>query len=415
MGILSAQSGVFSKWTELFGTDYPRVIGDIATFGADHFRTSVHPLFVLFLNPPGFVLKFLTGSPFIAAVLLTSLFGVLTALLSYFVFKKTGFTEIQAVTFTLFLSFSSSHLFFSASPESWIFSAFGLVLLFLLLVIKHKSSVIRYLASLFSFGIVTTNIIHVFILNMMKFVNRSKFKKTISSSARFVTIFIVAAVLLSLSQKIIYPSSKLFFLPKSYQGERAFTSQSQSMKQIVHRIILEGENFCFYNVIAPIHHVQDAQRYAKFSDRILASSTIVSFEIFSIFRYANIFGYIAFFLWCLLFLYAIYAFWLYKLYKQKIVCAALLCLGAHFGIHFFYGYPEELFLYSINSTFFLVFLTGLSMSHLFRQKNKIVYLLSAVLIISTLINNLHFFLNSMILQSGGHPTSNFFQALYLFL
>ena len=54
---------MFERADLALGADVPRVIADLTRFEANHYRTKVHPLFVILLNPPGALLKELLGAP----------------------------------------------------------------------------------------------------------------------------------------------------------------------------------------------------------------------------------------------------------------------------------------------------------------------------------------------------------------
>jgi hypothetical protein len=56
-GLLFADKGIFAKYGLLLDADVPRVNVDITEFHGDHHRTSVHPLYVLFVNPMGLILS----------------------------------------------------------------------------------------------------------------------------------------------------------------------------------------------------------------------------------------------------------------------------------------------------------------------------------------------------------------------
>src|SRR6266542_6965184 len=70
--LLWAQTGSFTNYSIIFETDPMRVIGDMTSFGANHYRTNVHPLFVLLVNPMGILLSYLLKSQFLATIFLNS-------------------------------------------------------------------------------------------------------------------------------------------------------------------------------------------------------------------------------------------------------------------------------------------------------------------------------------------------------
>ena len=53
VGQALAPGRMFERADLALGADVPRVIADLTRFEANHYRTKVHPLFVILLNPPG--------------------------------------------------------------------------------------------------------------------------------------------------------------------------------------------------------------------------------------------------------------------------------------------------------------------------------------------------------------------------
>lgn len=412
LALFAANTGAYSIWSELFGTDFPRVVGDIATFGADHFRTGVHPLFVLLINPFGFILKTLVGSPFFASALLVSMVGALSVTLAYYLFQKITL-QFDALLFAILLAVTSSFIFFSATPETWIFSAFGIVLVFFW-IFDGKNKVLAILPiGIFSFGIVLTNIVQVCIAYAGNIFQSQRLRMVFLKTIKLGILILVISAVLALVQKVIYPSSSLFFAPDSYANENSYFLDLENIDSVLDKVVLDIENTFIYNIVAPFPHVQQASQNPEFAERILATDTIISFQAESILNYPLPFGFLAILLWLTLAGWAFVNIVSNKLYRQRVMLISLVMLLYHLGLFLFYGYPEELFLYSINGTFIVVLLVAFSLNTKFYSvtKKKILRILMFMLIITALINNLHFFYNCMMLHLEKAPALNMFNLL----
>src|SRR5262245_3298363 len=82
VGAAVARTGILHYWNALFQADCPRAIADLTSTDTEHFRTAVHPLFVLFFNPIGVFLTHVTRSQELAARLLCSACGAGTVVLA---------------------------------------------------------------------------------------------------------------------------------------------------------------------------------------------------------------------------------------------------------------------------------------------------------------------------------------------
>ena len=87
-GLLLAGTPAFLEYDLLFEIDTPRSVEDFAVFRGSHDRTSVHPIFVLLVNPVGSLLSLLVGSPETAAVLLNALLGGAAVGLAFLLFLR---------------------------------------------------------------------------------------------------------------------------------------------------------------------------------------------------------------------------------------------------------------------------------------------------------------------------------------
>ena len=132
IGQALAPGRMFERPDLALGTDVPRVIADLTRFEANHYRTKVHPLFVILLNPLGLALKELLGAPRPAALLLNAGAGALGVALFHLLLRRLGVAWIRAILWTALFALSSSQLFFGSIPETYAFSGASLLLLFVM-------------------------------------------------------------------------------------------------------------------------------------------------------------------------------------------------------------------------------------------------------------------------------------------
>ncbi|MGD0576795.1 MAG: hypothetical protein ABSA74_01850, partial [Candidatus Staskawiczbacteria bacterium] len=194
-----------------FAADTPRVVWDLSVFAGNHYRTEVHPLFVLFLNPIGSALSVALGYV-VSAIFLTSVFGGINVSLLYLFLRKIKLKNFYSIFFSLLLGVSSSSLIYASMPQTFVFSSVGLIFLLLLTIDSgsdDKNFLSKFIpASIFAMGMATTNIVFPLILFIYKFYKLR--------ARDFIKLFIIAfsaiifiSIALSIIQLSIYPSSKL--------------------------------------------------------------------------------------------------------------------------------------------------------------------------------------------------------------
>jgi hypothetical protein len=216
LGTALASTTIFHYMDAMFGTDVERVVYDLTAPGSDHSYTTMHPLFVLFFNPIGCVLAAALSSKVNAAVVLNSFVGGLCVAATRVFFRKAGLRELYAVAFAAALGLSSAHLFFGVVPETWIFTALSLILLFLLSVTRPGKLAWFIPAGVFSLGILTTNLSQVLIAYGASLGRKRGFGSALKKVATLAVSVLAIGAALSFLQKLLYPSARLFFLPASW-------------------------------------------------------------------------------------------------------------------------------------------------------------------------------------------------------
>lgn len=412
IGYLSKETIIFRRWTELFGADFIRIISDITRYNSNHFRTEVHPLFVIFLNPIGFLLKVVIGIPKIAAIFLCALFGAGCVVLVQSFFKKLGVQNTHTILYSLVLGFSATHIFFGSLPETGIFAAASIIFIYFIFIDKFPKRFYFILSGIFAFGFLTTNFfqaINAYIFkNFDDKLNRKLFKNVVV----YVSLVIALSITLSVLQKVIYPSTSLFFLPRIYKHELSYSISYKNVYDVTDRIILLAENFFIYNFIAPHPHSILIQKDINDDNgRLVANSYYTFFQKESLKNYYKPLGVIGVTMWLLILVLGLYSFLKIKCYKLKIIKCLLFGLFFNFSLHLVYGFNEEIFLYSGNWTFLslaLIFLTIQQNKQIVQSYAKLYSFLLIIFIIILFVNNIHFLYNCIVIQDGNDPIFSFY-------
>ena len=122
-----------------FQADPGRVVADMVYFGANHYRTKVHPLFVLLTFPFGTVLRYGLGvSGLRAAQMVIVGVSFIFAGAFFSMLRLMGNKRLDAALYTLLCIVSSSTLFGLTVIETYPFGAISILLALMVVVISQK-------------------------------------------------------------------------------------------------------------------------------------------------------------------------------------------------------------------------------------------------------------------------------------
>jgi hypothetical protein len=356
------KTSVFSNYV-LFNTDIPRVIGDMTIFGGDHYRTKVHPLYVLLVNPLGSSLVRVIGSELGTATLLNSFLGAAGVLLSFIFFSQYMEKVFDAWLLAFVFGMSASQLIFGILPETASLAVCSLIVTYTLFVVSLKKSRANFLpwvlAGVFTLGVTTTNFVQTLIcFGICSFLasdgrrppespvraGRGNFKPGTwlrwgLRVAGFVTAVVLVTAGLALLQRAIYPSASLFFLPESYSEDLHYVDLTAFRKplEVLGQLL---KHFLVINFIAPSPHLVSGPP---------GSLPAVDFRVSTFHPY----GIVALALWI--------AWWARRGlnfrpagkapgFSSALILGFLLCLGFNLALHSIYGL-DDMFLYTGNFTF----------------------------------------------------------------
>lgn len=312
-----------------------------------------HPFAYFIFRPFGWFLNLFTRDPFLSATLLNTLAGGACVFLAWLFIKRQFQSGTYALLIAGLLGLSTSHLILGSIVETYIFSAFALILFCVILQANPPSSASLVASGALTFGITLTN----FVQNAIAFlVARPRWREII----RFTGWTISVAFILTYLHAAWYPSSKPFFLLSGVQNEGKFFVEifNEPAWRLSGRILLLIRTILLYTVIAPNFHVL----------RDEVGSTLPELRFFKVtpgtFHYGGYDGVgdVLVAVWALLLFAAALVFvWnLVRTRKADLSLAFALCIAFNFALHLNYG--EEPFLYSPDWAYALVFFTAFGLS-----------------------------------------------------
>ena len=387
------QTGVFRKYDLLFQADVPRVINNYTSKGRQD-RTSVHPLFVLLVNPIGRLLVKVIPNKILVAIGINSFFGALGVALAYSFFLCNSKELIYSLLFAVLFGISTSQLVWSSVPETYSLGICSLILNYILFAFDYKKEIIHrrlwILAGLFSIAVATTNFVQSIILYTFALVKTSKekWRMKISSIISFVFCVLSITIVLALMQKMIYPSSNLFFVPRSilYEINESGWFNFYFLKDPLKVIEQIVKNFFLVNIIAPIPNSQYYE--ALISDAgITEKGMQVTFS--DSWNYLSI-GWVGLFMWITLLTIGFYK-GIRGIFSKStgglFYLAIFSCLLFEALLHSCYGWfmhgYAELFLYTGYFTFLTLIIASWSIN---KKYNLFRILLGALCILGALNN-----------------------------
>ena len=374
-------TGVFAYDDAIFQSDTSRAIRDLTDRGADHYRTKVHPLFVILLNPAGTLLRKLTGSPLLAAVILGAGGGALCVVAAHAFFAAIGLGPTAAAALSCLLGVSTSHLIFASLPDTFIFTALSFTAGAWLAMRRSGSLRLGVPAGVFSMGMATTNLGPFSLLFAAGAWRAEGFRAAVRKSVALVVLVLLAAVGLSLLQKTVYPSSNLFFVPESFREDTGYMFVPHSAKRAEIRARVLLRHVTVFDLVAPRPLVRTPEGspvpWVTFHKATLADLGVA--------------GRCAVGLLFALYALAVYGIFRARLFREPVLQALVLGIAALSAFHYFYG--DDLFLYSCSWVFLVVGavawgLQGVSQSG--RIWERAVNLLLVLLVVLTAVNNLGF-------------------------
>ncbi len=330
-----------------------------------------HPFAYFIFRPLGWILNLFTPGYGLSAILLDTLAGGLCVFFAWLLVKNATENKVHAALIASLLGLSTSHMFFGSVVETYIFSAAALLGFFVILQKQKESLAPLVVVSIVTFGITLTNFVQTFIgyvaAHFQSLKDSKKFRDYLAGIIRYTGLTLSIGILLSMLHAVLYPSSKLFFLPSDAQAEEefAFNIFAEPSWRAVGRVMLLVRTVLLYTVIAPKPYVFEKEvggTFPRFNFFKIAP------EEFSYSSYSGL-GNILVLVWALLLLAAglLFLWNLIRTRKVELTAAFVLCILFNFLLHINYGY--EPFLYSPDWAYALILFVGLSFAPF--AKNRI--------------------------------------------
>ncbi|MGE4490299.1 MAG: hypothetical protein AB7E95_12225 [Kiritimatiellales bacterium] len=345
------------------------MVGDIADFSSNHYRTNTHPLGVLLVNPIGVLLALITGSQQVAALVFTAcLGGGFVVLLTVFLLSL-GCLRRTAVLCSFLGGLSSCHLLWSAVPDYFLLDGFCL-LLFCWMVTAHGKNPWLVLGSAVAAGGAVTShfLFAVLIFIAAKHGAGRDLRNAVKDGIKF--MIPVAGLLTGLAvvQDIIYPSFTLFFHIHALQSRTMYMHDAG----LAERFAVFGPYLFLFNIVFP-----------KIVPVPLGDSGITGIRFCSAgpcVPYLSM-GSPLVLMWGALLIWMVYVLFRTRDSIRTLGILFMLCFLLESAIHLFYGRSSEFFLYTPHWTFMLPVLVGLFLTVIRRDSPRIFYLVSGYLFV----------------------------------
>ncbi len=316
----------------------------------DFYWRSVHPLALLILKPSVNLLSlFLNGNLHFAAIVLTAAAGASCVFFTWMFMKGVLENNTSALIMASLLGLSTSHLFFGALIETYIFLAAASLFFFILMQRKNDTTPLLVSVGVVAMGITLTNFAQIGIALFCA-------KPNLKFLVRYGFIVVTLVISLTLVSNVFYPNaSPYFFVPSSFIAER------NNVRGIsLSRVQALTRAFLFNNIAAPTPMTfQDQIPFTQFR--------FYRAEDYTISRYSTPLQSAAEWAWLALLVVAVIFFIKdFKSHPMSLTLALIGCIAFNLLIHLKYG--KELFLYSPNWTYAIVLLLGISWKSLLQRR-----------------------------------------------
>jgi len=322
-----------------FDTDISEWLARLAFTTPDQFMArAVHPAILLFLRPlVELIAIFLRGDKFQAVFLLNSLTGASCVLLVWLIVKQISSNTPFSLIMAFLLGIGTPHLLLSSMIETYIYSAFAL-LLFVLLMQSNKTD-LRYTipVGILVFGITITNLIQTCILYVFK---RPQLKVILN----YVVAILAITLILNVIQIQIYPHSMAIYDPADLIFEQKYrVNLFEKTWMLPGRFLLMGRAILLYAIVAPKPFILTTEIGTTFPTFSVFKITIGEFHVAG---YTGISDLTVKFWMLILFVACVRFVWdLFKSPRQmSLPLAFVACMGFNLLLHTFWG--DDPMLYS---------------------------------------------------------------------
>ena len=308
---------------------------------------AVHPAILLFVRPlVWFVGLFLNGDRLHALFLVHAFTGAACVFMIWLIAKSISNNDFFSLFIASLLGTSASHLLLGSMIETYIYSAFGLILFAFLIQSGRTSLRPAVSVAVLTAGVTVSNLAQTFLLFAS---SRPPFKRILS----FASLTLILVLGLNFIQQRIYSASSSLTSSSSVRWEESYLHQIDfhSWKWLG-RVNLTARAVSLYSIVAPAPFILDKELGWEGIPHFRTYKITVG--QFHVAGYSGLADLTAKF-WFILLLSALGVF-VYRFIKSPashlIPFALLLCIGFNFIFHTLYG--DDPMLYSPDWVYALV-------------------------------------------------------------
>lgn len=248
---------LFGRLDLAFDADVPSRIIDLTRVGGAHYRTRLHPLFVLLLNPMGLGLRALLrgvgadASGRLAAIVLTAAAGGSAVGLFSRLLDRWGLPRAAVLAWGLVFGLSASQVVFAVLPETFVFSGLALLLVAVVVGNPRSGAGARVLAGVACFGMAVSNLAAVGLVQLEAALWTGR-RAAFRSAVRLVAATVVISALLAALQLWLYPRSVPFYATSGVaRDDHLSVYRPSSVGDAAARLADVGAHLFLFDLAAP--------------------------------------------------------------------------------------------------------------------------------------------------------------------
>lgn len=367
---------ITSKYDFIFEADLPRILADFCDIFGNHHRISVHPIYIILLQPVINLSIGITHNKILGIILIQSIAGATQVFLMNEILLLLNKNKKTSLLISLIFGLSATSTVFASTPEVYVFASTSLLYLWYILIKKLKNkinskqfNILFTICGILSLGLTITNYIIFLIISFILLLNNESIKKIILINI----IVIISTISLNYIQNLVWNNTPTIFETNTIKKEAGstwvdFNINSQKIKNV----ISDG----YYNSIlaSNVYLTNTPNTNKTLIFHTVPKYTLVLLTIF----------------------YITTIILLIKNYKDNKLINLGLSLSIIFNtiFHLIYG-NNSVFLYSSHFLYLIFLILGININ---KKSNKINILLT-LLIISEIVLNTKLFKNIIELAS----------------
>lgn len=238
-----------------FHNDTTRVFDDMAVYEVDHYRTDLHPLFVLLSMPIVYALKATLSIDSVTSVrLVTASIAALWFGLLFVALRIIGCRSFDAILFSIFAGTSAASIFWFVMPETYQLGSATMLMGLLLAAVaqfRQVSSWWYVLVGVLTLGITVTN----WMVGIFATIVNHRWKKT---GVILLQTYIIVALLVVVQKLLIFPkfNSKFLIL---FLGAGREAESTGFLREDFGGLLASAKSFIFDTIVLPAINVSESQ------------------------------------------------------------------------------------------------------------------------------------------------------------